>query len=267
MRYVINICPHFDSLYLINSSRNYRDHFLECGFRKKIPNHSVLRKRNGHFYIRYCLELHLDGESLTFVVKTKDKNGKPYSIEIDDLGTTISSVISTGDYPQNREELGSGISNLTTTEKNSSTSTYRSYATSSSQNIGINTYPDDASSQASNSIDSVTPKSSSVDPLENIECDSRNLELLLSQNNIASKQLEDPFSSYYSQPKSALFHPARRPCKGLKSKKVLTSETPQVPRPKTIDDIGLPIVDDSQDIDELSLLIRPLSSPPVQKTQ
>ncbi|KAM0133991.1 hypothetical protein ACHAP3_005707 [Botrytis cinerea] len=236
---------------------------LNVDFRKEIPNYSVLRKRKGYFYIRYCLELHLDGESVTFVVKTKDKNENPYSIEIDDLGTTISSVILTGDCPKTREELGSEILNSTTTDKNSSTSTCRSYATSSSSNIGINTSPDDASSQASNFINPVTPTSSFVDPLENIECDSRNLKSLLSQNHKASKKLEDPFSFNHSQPKSALFQPARRPRKGLESKEALTSETPQVLRPKTVDDIGLPIIDDSQDTDELSLLVWLLLSPPV----
>ncbi|CCD56618.1 predicted protein [Botrytis cinerea T4] len=216
----------------------------------------------GNFKRRHSA-LHLDRESVTFVVKTKDKNGKPYSIEIDDLGTTISSGILTGDCPQTREELGSEILNSTTTDKNSSTSTCRSYATSSSSNIGINTSPDDASSQASNSINPVTPTLSFVDPLENIECDSRNLKSLLSQNHKASKKLEDPFSFNHSQPKSALFQPARRPRKGLESKEALTSETPQVPRPKTVDDIGLPIIDDSQDTDELSLLVWLLLSPPV----
>ncbi|KAF7932434.1 uncharacterized protein EAE98_003733 [Botrytis deweyae] len=236
---------------------------LNVDFRKKISDHSVLRKKKGYFYIRYSLELHLDGDSLTFLVKTKDKNGNHYIVEIDDLGTTISSVILTGDCAQTREERSSNISKSTIVDKISSASTCGSHVKASSQNIGINTSPDDASSQACNSVNPVTPTPTLVDPFEKIEYDSVNLNLLLDQHHISSQELEDPFSSHYPRQKSDLYKPARRPRKGMKSKKAPTLETPQVPRPTTLDDIGLPRSDGSQIIDEPSSLVLPLPSPVV----
>ncbi|TGO32220.1 hypothetical protein BHYA_0338g00020 [Botrytis hyacinthi] len=234
---------------------------LNVDFRKNISDFSVLRKKKGYFYIQYSLELHLDGDSLTFIVKTKDKNGNHYIVEIDDLGTTISSVILTGDCAQTREERSSNISNSTTADKTSSASTCGSHVKTSSHNIGINTSPDGASSQACNSVNPLTPTPSLVDPFEKIEYDSVNINLLLDQHHISSKELEDPFSSSCPRPKSDLYKPARRPRKGMKSKKVPTLETPQVPRPTTLDDIGLPINNGSQSIDELSSSVLPLPSP------
>ncbi|KAF7940779.1 uncharacterized protein EAE97_006965 [Botrytis byssoidea] len=236
---------------------------LNVDFRNKIPDHSVLRKKKGYFYMRYSLELHLDGDSLTFLIKTKDKNGNQYLVEIDDLGTTISSVILTGDCAQTRQERSSNISNSTIADKTRFASTCGNQVKKSNQNIGISISPDDASPQACNSVNPVTPTPSLVDPFEKLEYDSVNLNLLLDQHHISSEELEDPFSSTCPRPKSDLYKPARRPRRGIKSKKAPTLETPQVPRPTTLDNIGLPINDRSRSIDELSSSVLPLASPVV----
>ncbi|TGO67753.1 hypothetical protein BOTNAR_0036g00300 [Botryotinia narcissicola] len=236
---------------------------LNVDFRNKIPDHSDLRKKKGYFYMRCSLELHLDGDSLIFLIKTKDKNGNHYLVEIDDLGATISSVILTGDCAQTRQERSSNISNWTIADKTRFASMYGNHVKKSSQNIGINTSPDDASPQACNSVNSVTPTPSLVDPFEKLEYDSVNLNLLLDQHHISSEELEDPFSSTCPRPKSDLYRPARRPRRGIKSKKAPTLETPQVPRPTTLDNIGLPINDRSRSIDELSSSVLPLPSPVV----
>lgn len=263
MRYVIYVRSHFHRLHLTNFPENLETIALDVDFRKKISDHSVLRKKKGYFYIRYSLELHLDGDSLTFLVKTKDKNGNHYIVEIDDMGTTISSVILTGDCAQTREESSSNIFNSTIADEISSASTCGSHVKTSSQNIGINISPNDASSQACNSVNPVTTTPSLVDPFEKIEYDSVNLNLLLEQHHISSKDLEDPFSSSCPRPKSDLYKPARRPRRGIIGKKAPTLETPQVPRPTTLDDIGLPVSDGSQSIDELSSSVLPPPSPVV----
>ncbi|KAF7896145.1 hypothetical protein EAF00_006160 [Botryotinia globosa] len=236
---------------------------LNINFRQKIPDHSIMKTKKEYFYIQYSLELHLDRDSLTFLVKTKDKNGNHYMVEIDDLGTTISSVILTGDCAQTREERSSNISNSTIADKTRFASTCGNHVKKSSQNIGINTYPDEASPQACNSVNAVTPTPSLVDPFEKLKYDSVNLNLLLGQHHISSKELEDPFSSTCPRPKSDLYKPARRPRRGIKGKKAPNLERPQIPRPTTLDNIGLPIKDRSQSIDELSSSVLPLPSPVV----
>ncbi|ESZ97362.1 hypothetical protein SBOR_2246 [Sclerotinia borealis F-4128] len=226
---------------------------LKVDFRNKIPDFSAMLHRRGYtdvYRIKYCVELHLDGESLTFVIKTKDKHGDIYSLHLDQRGT-IYSVTLKGDCAQLSTDKRRDLFSSTSTESSSNASE-SNRTTGSSATVSpvtpCRTPP-------------TTPISTSILELEleQLDVDPPSLQLL------QGMELPNPFSpSYPKQRQGFKKSPRRRRRKKQKNTAAVTTSngthgTPTVLRPDTLDAIGLPLGRPEYTVDEISLLAPPLS--------
>lgn len=145
----------------------------------------------------------MDGETLSYVVKAKDRHETLHVLQLDGQGA-IDSVILKGDCPQIHEEDIAGLWSLVSSGSScalTNGSTISSSASSATLSAGESPRIDDGGGKREYPV---TPILSLVRQLRNISIDSPDLQLL------QEAKLENPFSPSYAKEAFGLNKPPRR---------------------------------------------------------
>ncbi|KAI9643160.1 hypothetical protein NHQ30_008896 [Ciborinia camelliae] len=217
---------------------------LDVDFRKSIPQYSTMLEKwppvLGRFKMKYSIEFHLNGETLTYLVKVKDKYNNTHALHLDQRGT-IDCVTLTGDCPTNLGGQRFSPSSSASTERTDTTLATDDESYSLRTPIQEEGYDHQHMMQTPDSSLYAQPQFIVNSPSD---------QLLQDANEVRSES--NPFSTSYPRQDEGLKKPpSRKRNKPKRFQEKPASQTPVEPRSNQLDSIGLPRLADA--IGEISL--------------